>query len=135
MTYRPEGVTTVTAYLTVRRGSDAIEFYKRAFDAQERYRLDGEGGRVEHATLAIGDSIVYLSDEGGEMKSPASLGGSPVTLHLYVPDCDATWQRALAAGAKVRVPLALQEWGDRYGQIEDPFGHLWGISTQQSAAS
>jgi uncharacterized glyoxalase superfamily protein PhnB len=130
-TYRPEGVTTVTAYLSVQGGADAIDFYKRAFSAEERFRLDGDGGRIEHATLTIGDSTVYLSDESPQSPAPRALGGSPVTLYMYVPDCDAVWQRALAAGATEIEPMADQEWGDRWGMLRDPFGHLWGIATRR----
>ena len=134
MSYRPDDVTTVTAYMTVRDAAAAIDFYKRAFEAEERYRMARDAdGAVEHATLRIGDSTVYLADELGAVKSPVALGGSPVQLFLYVPDCDAVWQRAIAAGARVVVPMADQEWGDRYGLLEDPFGHLWGIATMKHA--
>ena len=132
--YRPEGVTTITAYLIVKGGAQAIDFYKVAFGAEERFRMANSDGGIGHATLQIGDSIVYLADETPTNPSPKTLGGSPVTLHMYVPDCDATWKQALAAGGTEIVPLADQEWGDRWGELEDPFGHRWGISTQKQGA-
>jgi uncharacterized glyoxalase superfamily protein PhnB len=132
--YRPEGVTTITAYLTVKGGAQAIDFYKRAFDAEELYRLEGDGGRIDHATLRIGDSTLYLCDENEHAQSPTTLGGTPITFHMYVPDCDAIWRRAVDAGATQISPVADQDWGDRYGQVEDPFGYRWGIATQKEAA-
>jgi PhnB protein len=129
--YRPEGVGTITPYLTMKNAAQAIDFYKKAFGAQELMRMGGPDGKIGHATLRIADSTLYLCDEMMGAKSPTTLGGSPVTLHMYVPDCDATWKQAIAAGAKEIMPLEDQFWGDRYGQVQDPFGHLWGISTQK----
>ena len=133
--YRPEGVTTVTAYLAVSDGAAAIAFYKRAFDAEERFRMARDDGFVEHATLRIGDSTLYLSNEPphGPARSPSALGGTGVTLYVYVPDCDAVWARALEAGATVVTPLDDQAWGDRYGLLCDPFGHLWAIATMKDS--
>jgi PhnB protein len=133
--YRPEGMTTITPYLCVRGGADAIDFYRRAFGAKELSRMASPDGLVGHATLLIGDATVYLSDEMMGATSPKTLGGSPVTLHMYVPDCDATFKQAVAAGATEIQPPADQFWGDRYGQVEDPFGHRWGISTQKEEVS
>jgi uncharacterized glyoxalase superfamily protein PhnB len=129
--YRPDGVTTITAYLCVRGAKQAIDFYKRAFNAEERGVMPSPDGLIAHAALKIGDSMIYLSDEMMGAKSPLSLGGSSVTLHMYVPDCDATWKQAVAAGAKELMPLQDQFWGDRYGLLADPFGHQWAISTQK----
>jgi PhnB protein len=129
--YRPEGVTAITAYLTIKGAAKAIDFYKQAFGAQELTRHASPDGMIGHASLRIGDSIVYLCDEMMGAKSATSLGGSPVTLHMYVPDCDATWKQAIAAGGKEIMPLSDQFWGDRYGLLADPFGHLWGITTQK----
>ncbi len=127
----PDGYHTITPYLVLRDGAAAIDFYKRAFGAEEYNRMPGPGGKgVMHAELRIGDSIVMLSDEfPGMSKSPQSLGGTPVGLYVYVRDVDAVWQRAVSAGAKVAVPLADMFWGDRYGKLVDPFGHEWSLAT------
>jgi uncharacterized glyoxalase superfamily protein PhnB len=129
--YRPEDVGTVTPYLTIKGAAKAIDFYKQAFDAKEQMRMAGPDGLIGHAALRIGDSTIYLCDEMMGSKAPTTIGGSPVTLHMYVKDADATFKQAVAAGAKIRMPLADQFWGDRFGQVEDPFGHLWSISTQK----
>jgi PhnB protein len=129
--YRPDGVTTVTPYLTIRGAAQAIDFYKKAFGAQELARQAAPDGKIGHAALKIGDAIVYLCDEMMGAKSPATLGGTAVTLHMYVPDCDATWKQAIAAGGKEIMAIADQFWGDRYGLLADPFGHTWGITTQK----
>jgi uncharacterized glyoxalase superfamily protein PhnB len=129
--YRPEGVGTVTAYLTIKGAAKAIDFYKKAFDAQELSRMASPDGSIAHASLKIGDSVIYLCDEMMGAKAPSSLGGSPVTLHMYVPNCDATWKQAIAAGGKELMALADQFWGDRYGLLADPFGHLWAITSQK----
>ena len=100
----PKGRPPSTPYLTAHDGSAAIDFYKRAFGAEERFRMENDASAIEHATLLIGDAIVYLSDELGAMRSPRTLGGSPVTMHMYVPDCDTTWAQALAAGRHDRHP-------------------------------
>jgi len=124
-------MTTVNAYLTVDGASDALDFYRRAFDAEELYRLAMPDGRLGHAEMRIGDSIVMLCDDFPEFGSrgPLALGGSTVVIHLYVPDADAVWERAMAAGAKPLMPLGDAFWGDRYGQLVDPFGHRWAIAT------
>jgi uncharacterized glyoxalase superfamily protein PhnB len=124
----PEGQHSVTAQLVVKGASKAIDFYKRAFRAEERYRSEGPGGAVMHAELQMGDSRVFVVDAmPGGARSPLELRGSPVVLNLYVDGVDALWTQAVAAGAKVVMPLADQFWGDRYGQVRDPFGHLWAL--------
>lgn len=127
----PEGSHTITAHLAVRGGSKAIEFYQQAFGAAVSAVHKSPDGKVMHASLKIGDSRFMLADENPGMgcPSPQSLGGSPVVLHVYVEDVDTLYNRAVAAGAKVTMPLANQFWGDRYGQIADPFGHLWALGT------
>lgn len=129
----PDGYHTVTPYLIVRNADRAIDFYKRAFGARELMRMAGPDGKVRHAELRIGDSIVFLSDEVPEMghRSPESLGGASGSIFLYVKDVDAAFKRAVAAGARVVSPLADMFWGDRYGQVADPFGHEWGLATHK----
>jgi uncharacterized glyoxalase superfamily protein PhnB len=130
----PEGCHTVTPYLMVRGADRAIEFYKRAFGAEELMRMPGPDGRtIMHAELKIGDSRVYLSEEAPEMgcRSPQSLGGTAIALHLYVEDVDVAFKQAVAAGAQVRMPVADMFWGDRYGKLVDPFGHEWGMATHK----
>ena len=129
----PEGYHAVTPYLIARNASAAIEFYKKAFGAEEVYRLAMPDGRVGHAELRIGGSVVMLADEFPEMgaKSPAALGGTPVSLLLYVADSDAVAAGAVAAGAKVKRPVVDQFYGDRSGTFEDPFGHVWTIATRK----
>jgi PhnB protein len=129
----PDGYHTVTPYLVVNGGPSALEFYKKVFGATEVYRFDGPDGKLAHAEIRIGDSIVMLSDEVGEMgfRGPQSLGGSPVGIMLYVEDCDQMFNRAVAAGATVKKPLEDQFYGDRSGTLEDPFGHLWTIATHK----
>jgi len=127
----PEGYHTLSAYLTVRGASDALEFYKKAFGAVELMRLNMPDGKIAHAEFKIGDSILMISDENPECgsTSPEALGGSPVTLHLYVADADATFSDAIQAGAKEKMPLENQFWGDRMGGVVDPFGHHWLVAT------
>ncbi len=127
----PEGMRSVTPHLVCAGAADAIEFYKKAFGAVEQTRLPGSQGRLMHAAIRIGDSTVMLADEMPEWGSlgPKSLKGSPVTIHLYVDDADAFVARAVKAGAKVTMPVDDMFWGDRYGKIEDPFGHHWSIGT------
>jgi uncharacterized glyoxalase superfamily protein PhnB len=127
----PDGFRTLTPHIIVKEGAKAIDFYKKAFGAQEVARMAGPGGKIMHAELKIGDSIMMLADEFLEMgaKSAATLSGSPVTLHLYVPNVDAVFQKAVAAGAKVTMPVTDMFWGDRYGKVTDPFGHEWSIAT------
>lgn len=128
----PEGYTTVTSYLALNDAAQAIDFYKKAFGAQEVYRMPGPGGKIMHAELKIGDSMVMLSDEFPEAEgigSPKSLGGTTTSLHLYVENADAAFDRAVKAGAKALMPVTDMFWGDRYGKVADPFGHQWGIAT------
>jgi PhnB protein len=132
----------VTPYLTVDGAAAAIDFYKRAFGAVEVARQPTpDGSKIIHAAISINGGLVFLCDDfsasNPEMaqKTPHKLGGTPVTLHLDLPDVDATWQQAVAAGARVVMPLAEQFWGDRYGQLEDPFGHAWSLATRKKVAS
>jgi PhnB protein len=127
----PSGMHTVTPHLVCDGAADAIEFYKKAFNAEEVARIPGPAGKLVHAQIRIGDSAVMLVDEFPAWGSfgPKSLKGSPVTIHLYVEDVDSFVERAVAAGAKVTMPLEDMFWGDRYGQIEDPFGHHWSVAT------
>ena len=129
----PEGYHAVTPSLTVKDGAKAIEFYKKAFGAQERMRLPGPDGRLMHAELQVGDSIVMLGEEMPEMgcKEPASVGAVSSSLYLYVPDVDAAFNRAVQAGAKALMPPADMFWGDRFGTVEDPSGHRWGLATHK----
>ena len=127
----PDGYNSVMPYLVVDGASAAIDFYKQAFGAREALRLDAPGGRVGHAELVIGDAKIMLADEFPDMgaRGPKSVGGSPVSLHLYVEDVDAVVKRALAAGAKEVRPIKDQFYGDRMGTVEDPFGHTWHVAT------
>ena len=127
----PEDMHSITPHLVCAGAADAIEFYKKACGAREEARLPGPGGKLMHAMIRIGDSAVMLVDEMPEHGAlgPKSLKGSPVTIHLYVENADATVERAVKAGAKVTMPVADMFWGDRYGQLEDPFGHHWSIGT------
>ena len=127
----PDGYGTVTPYLIVQGAGAAIEFYKIVFGATERLRLPTPEGRVAHAELEIGNSLFMLADECPERgaKSPQTVGGSPVSFHLYVPDADAVYAKALAAGAKPIRPVENQFYGDRTGLFADPFGHTWNVAT------
>jgi len=127
----PDGYHTATPYLIVKGAAQAIEFYKKAFGATELFRMGGPDGRVGHAEIKIGDSVIMLADEAPDMgyRSPSSLGGAAVSTMLYVEDVDDRFDRAVAAGAKVQRALANQFYGDRSGTIEDPFGHVWTIAT------
>lgn len=129
----PDGYSTVIPYISVKRASDAIAFYKKAFGAEEVLRMSMPDGKVGHAELKIGGSIVMLADEMNHpdaiAKSPGTLEGVTSSLSLYVEDCDALFNQAVAAGAKVRRPLTNQFYGDRNGILEDPFGHIWTVST------
>ena len=133
----PDGYHTVTPYLIVQRAAAAIDFYKKVFDAKELMRMPGPGGKVGHAELQVGDSRIMLADEHPEMgaKAPGSFGGSPVGLMLYVEDVDARFNRAVAAGGKIKKPLADQFYGDRSGSLTDPFGHQWTIATHKEDVS
>jgi uncharacterized glyoxalase superfamily protein PhnB len=128
----PDGLHTVTPHLICATAADALEFYKKAFGAVELMRLPGPGGRLMHASFKIGDSMVMLADEFPDCDSlgPKSRGGTSVTLHLAVEDVDAFAKRAVDAGAKITMPIADMFWGDRYGQLADPFGHRWAIATR-----
>ena len=127
----PEGYHSVTPYLICKGAAGAIEFYKKALGAKELFRMNGPGGTIGHAELLIGDSHVMLADESpdGQWRSPQSVGGTPVTMMLYVRDVDATFREALAAGAHVVRDVQDQFYGDRSGTIADPFGHVWTIGT------
>ena len=127
----PEGMHSLTPHLICRDAASALDFYARAFGAVELMRLPAPDGRLMHATLRIGDSHLMLVDEMPEWGAlgPLSLGGSPVTVHLYVEDVDAAFQQAVAAGATPKMQPADMFWGDRYGQLVDPFGHRWSIAT------
>jgi PhnB protein len=127
----PDGYHTLTPFLTVRDGARAIEFYKNAFGAKERGVMKDADGKVLHAELMIGDSIIMLSDEFPQYGtlSPQSVGGSPMGLHIYLDSVDAAFDRAVKAGAEVEMPVMDQFWGDRYGKLKDPFGHKWSIGT------
>ncbi len=129
----PTGHRTVTPYLAINNAAKALGFYKKAFGATEIYKLMMPDGRLGHAEIRLGDSVIMFSDEFPEYggKSPETLGGSPVSIHLYVEDVDAFFKRALAAGAKERKPVMDQFYGDRSGQLEDPFGHLWWVATHK----
>ena len=127
----PDGHHTITPHLVIKGASEAIEFYKRAFGATELLRMADPQGRIGHAELRIGDSVIMLADEHPEMsyRGPHTLGGSSVSILLYLEDVDAVFARALKAGAKSRRPVADQFYGDRMGTLEDPFGHVWSVAT------
>src|SRR5712691_3888435 len=127
----PDGMHSLTPLLTCAGAADAIKFYTKAFNAVEVSRLPGPKGKLMHAMLRIGNSALMLTDEFPEWGGfgPKSLKGSPVTVHLYVENADAAVEQAVAAGAKITMPLADMFWGDRYAQLEDPFGHRWSIGT------
>ena len=134
----PEGFHTVTPGLVVKDANKAIDFYKKALGAQELVRMPGPDGKIMHAELKIGDSIIFLSDEmpnPGNVKSPQSLGGCTGTLNIYVPNVDETFKQAIAAGGKETMAVADQFWGDRYGSLVDPFGYSWGILTHKEDVS
>jgi len=128
----PPGMHTITPHLVCAGAANAIEFYKEAFGATEVDRLAGPGGKLMHAMLRIGDSPLMLVDDFPEMgaKGPLALGGTAVTIHLSVPDADASFARAVKAGATARMPVMDMFWGARYGMVVDPFGHQWSIATQ-----
>ena len=127
----PADYAGITPYLSVKGAADAIEFYKKAFGATEMMRLANPDGTLGHAELKIGDALIMLADEYPDYGnlSPKTLGGSAVRLHMYVEDVDAFFEKAIAAGAKVLIPVADQFYGDRSGRLEDPFGHVWLVST------
>lgn len=127
----PAGFHTLTPHLTVRDADKALEFYKNALGAEILHVARTPDGKVMHASLRIGDSMLMLNDEFPEMGglSPLSTGGAGVTIHIYTEDVDAAFNRAVSAGAEVKMPLMDQFWGDRYGMVADPFGHKWSLAT------
>jgi PhnB protein len=133
----PEGYHSITPYLTVRDAVRAIEFYKQAFGATERGVMKGPDGKVMHAELMIGDSIIMLGDEAPHFGSlsPQAIGGSASGLHIYVENVDSAFDRAVKAGGTVEMPVSDMFWGDRYGKLKDPFGHKWSIATHKADLS
>jgi len=129
----PKGYSTATPYLVIKGAAAAIDFYKNVFGAKELMRMPDPSGKIGHAEIEIGNSKIMLADEHPDMgyRSPQSLGGSPVGIHLYVPDVDSTVEKAVAAGAKLVRPIQDQFYGDRSGQVIDPFGHVWSIGTHK----
>ena len=127
----PDGFHSITPYLAIDGAADAMEFYKKAFGAEEIERMEGPGGKVMHAEMKIGSSIFMLSDANAEWghHSPKHFGGSPASFYLYVQDCDAVFAQAIAAGATEKRPLQDTFYGDRNGTVEDPFGFTWSIGT------
>lgn len=133
----PAGYHSVTPYLIIKGATAAIEYYKKAFGAIELFRFPAPGGKIGHAEIKVGDSPIMLADEFPEMghKSPKSLGGTPVSLMIYVEDVDTVFKQAIAAGGKEQRPVADQFYGDRLGTLEDPFGHHWHVSTHKEDVS
>lgn len=129
----PEGYHTITPYLVIDGAAKALEFYKKAFDAEEIYSMPGPNGKIMHAELQIGDSRLMLSDEQPQMgaKSPKAFGGTPASMFLYVENVDRVFNQAVAAGATAKMPVADMFWGDRFGSVVDPFGHEWQIATHK----
>jgi PhnB protein len=127
----PDDYPRVTPYLIVDGAGAAIDFYSSVLGATERVRMAGPDGKVGHAELGIGDSVIMLADEHLDMdvRGPQTVGGTPVTLHVYVEDADSVFERAIQAGAKALQPVEDKFYGDRAGQFEDPFGHRWNVST------
>ena len=135
--YIPKGYNTITPYLVIKGAAKAIEYYKNVFGATIVERMDGPDGRVGHAELQIGDSRIMLADENPQMgnRSAESIGASPVSLYVYLPDADKVVAKAAAEGAKILKPVEDQFYGDRSGFIQDPFGHLWGVATHREDVS
>jgi len=129
--YIPKGYNTVTPYLVIKGAAKAIDYYKKVFGATVVLRMDAPDGRVGHAELQIGDSRIMLADENPQMgaRSAETIGGSPVSLYVYLPNCDEVVAKAAAEGGKILKPVADQFYGDRSGFFQDPFGHLWGVAT------
>jgi len=127
----PEGYHTLTTYLTVENAAEAIDYYKNVFGAKERIRMEAPDGKIGHAELEIGDSLLMLSDAfpGATSRPPTELGGTTAGAFMYVEDVDAVVKRAVESGATITMEIADQFWGDRFGSISDPFGHLWSIAT------
>ncbi len=136
-TAAPAGVHSLSPHLVCAGAADAIEFYRKAFGAVEMVRLPGKDGELMHACVSINGSSVMLVDESPQfgVLGPKALKGTPVTIHLVVADVDQAVERAVSAGARVVMPVADMFWGDRYGQIEDPFGHRWSLATPKRALS
>jgi PhnB protein len=133
----PDGYHTITPYLIIDGAAAAIDFFQRAFGAKEVFRMEGPGGKIGHAEMQVGDSRFMLADENPQMgaRGPKSFGGSPISILLYVEDCDAFFARAVAAGAKTVRPLEDQFYGDRIGGLEDPYGHVWYVATHKEDVS
>jgi PhnB protein len=133
----PDGYHTATPYLIMRDATRALDFYKKAFGAEELFRMPDPSGKIGHAEIKIGNSILMLADEVPEMgyKGPQSYGGTPISIMLYVEDVDAQFQQATAAGAQVKRPLKDQFYGDRSGTVTDPFGHEWTLATHKEDLS
>jgi len=132
----PQGFRTVTPHLVIKGCAEAIDWYKKAFGAEEIMRMPGPGGGIMHAEVRIGDSVVMMAEEfPGMSKAPKTLGGSPVTIHLYVENVDQSFERATKAGAQVLMPVTDMFWGDRYGSLSDPYGHHWSIATHKEDVS
>ena len=133
----PEGYHSVTPYLIINGAADAIEFYKKAFGATELFRFPAPDGKIGHAEIKIGDSPIMLADEFAEMgyKGPQALGGSPVSLMIYLEDVDAVFNRAVEAGASVKEAVQDKFYGDRTGTLTDPFGHVWHVATHKEDVS
>jgi PhnB protein len=133
----PEGYRTLTPYLVVRDAARAMDFYKKAFGATEHFSMKAPDGRVAHAEMKIGDSMIMISDEfpGANVKSPQSIGGTTVSVFLYSDDVDALFKRATQAGANTEMAPADMFWGDRFGKLMDPFGHSWAIATHKEDVS
>ena len=134
----PEGYSTITPHLVIRSAVEAIDFYKKAFGAEEIYRqMTPDGQAVLHTALKFGDSVLMLCDEfpEGDSHAPKSLNGTTVTMHLYVEDADRVFQRAIEAGCTASMPIMDAFWGDRYGKVKDPFGHVWSIATRIAEVS
>jgi PhnB protein len=133
----PDGYHSVTPYLIITGAGEAIDYYKKAFGATELLRMPAPGGKIGHAEIKIGDSPIMLADEMPEMgyKSPQTLGGTPISIMIYVADVDAVFDRAVAAGGKIQRPVKDQFYGDRSGTLEDPFGHVWHVATHTEDVS
>ena len=133
----PNGLHSITPNLVIKDASKAIDWYKKALGAQELYRMPGADGRIMHAEIKIGDGVIMMTDEMPEMggKGPLTLGGTPASLMIYCEDCDALFNRAVSAGASVRMPMEDAFWGDRWGMLTDPFGHEWAIATRKKNLS
>jgi PhnB protein len=133
----PEGYHSVTPYLIINGATEAIEFYKKAFGATELFRFPAPGGKIGHAEIKVGDSPIMLADEHPDMgyKGPQALGGTPVSLMIYVEDVDTVFNRAVTAGATVKEALQDKFYGDRSGSVVDPFGHIWHLATHKEDVS